>query len=157
MYVSFFYAQDCQIRFLLFIMLYYAHSLTSWPPRQSTLMRLFTHHWRSGRSASVTRWLDYLLILGHLQQWKFAQWHKRLTKVGSNFCHTLNKPSHKLLIYCQNGEISPNLVTLKEPYLPNEVSLKLSWSLAWQNGRLACTAFSWPQFESAIVTILLSR
>ena len=38
-----------------------------------------------------------------------------LTKVVSNVCQTPNKPSHnrlKLLKYCQNGKISPNLVTL---------------------------------------------
>ena len=63
---------------------------------------------------SVTRWLDYLLKLGRLQQSKLPKW----PKAGSNFCSALNKPSHyhqRLLKYCQNANFSPNLVTL----LPN--------------------------------------
>ena len=55
----------------------------------------------------VTRWLDYLLILGHFQQWKLAQcWPK---KVQIFALHYLNL---RLLKFCQNGEILPNLVTL---------------------------------------------
>ena len=38
---------------------------------------------------SVTRWLDYLFILSHLQQWKIVHWHKILTKAGSNCCPIL--------------------------------------------------------------------
>ena len=60
-------------------------------------------------SFSVIRWLDYLLILGHLYQCKFAKWHKMLTKSGSNLC-----PNNclRLFKYCQKGEVSPYLVTL---------------------------------------------
>ena len=43
-----------------------------------------------------------------------CQWHKMLAKAGSNFCPTINKPSHncqRLLKYRQNGKISSNLAT----------------------------------------------
>ena len=46
----------------------------------------------------------FFLIFGHLQKWKFAQWHKMLTEGGSTFCPTFNKRSHnrlRLLKYCQ--------------------------------------------------------
>ena len=42
-----------------------------------------------------------------------------MSKAGANFCPTLCKPSHnglRLLKYCQNCEISPNLVTLIPTY-----------------------------------------
>ena len=48
-------------------------------------------------SASVTRWLDYLSIFGHLQQKQFAQ--KLLTnfgKVGSKFGQILEKLSETI-------------------------------------------------------------
>ena len=39
--------------------------------------------------SSVTRWIDYFLTLGHAQRWKFAQWDKKLSKVGSKFSQIL--------------------------------------------------------------------
>ena len=57
----------------------------------------------------------FLQYLGLLQQGTFALWHKKVAKVGSQFCHVLNKPSKKfarLINFCQSGEISSNLVTL---------------------------------------------
>ena len=64
----------------------------------------------------MTRRLDFLSIFGPLQHWIFAQQHKKMTKVGSQFCQILNKVSRNCrtpIIFCQSGEISPNLVTLK--------------------------------------------
>ena len=55
----------------------------------------------------VTRWLDYLLILGHFQQWKLAQYWPKKVQIFA--LHYLNL---RLLKFCQNGEILPNLVTL---------------------------------------------
>ena len=55
-------------------------------------------------------------IFGHLQSWKLAQWQKRIAKVGSNFCQTINKPLQnrpKLFKYWHDCTISPNLVTLR--------------------------------------------
>ena len=65
--------------------------------------------------SSVTRWLDYSSTFGHLYQWKLAQWHTKFAKVGPRFSQIVNKPSKncpRLWRFCQNGEISPNLVTL---------------------------------------------
>ena len=45
---------------------------------------------------SVTRWCYYFSLFGHLQQIKFAQYHKTLAKVGLKCCQILNKPS----IFC---------------------------------------------------------
>ena len=47
---------------------------------------------------SVTRWLYCFSILGHLHQWKFAQWLWKFAKVGSKECQTLknSKKLHKI-------------------------------------------------------------
>ena len=45
----------------------------------SSLLWLILPHYR------VTRWLDYSSIFGHLQQWKFAQEHKKLPKLVQMF------------------------------------------------------------------------
>ena len=66
-------------------------------------------------TVSVTRWLDYLSIFDHSQQYKFAWEHKIFAREGSKFCQTLNKPFKnclRLLKFWQSGEISPNLVTV---------------------------------------------
>ena len=42
--------------------------------------------------SSVTRWLYFYSIFGHLQQWQFALWHKN-DKVGTNIFQILNKLS----------------------------------------------------------------
>ena len=69
--------------------------------------------------ACLPVWPDGKIILsifGPLQHWIFAQQHKKMTKVGSQFCQILNKVSRNCrtpIIFCQSGEISPNLVTLK--------------------------------------------
>ena len=39
--------------------------------------------------SSVTRWLNYFSIFGHLKQRKIAQKNKIFTKVGSQFCQIL--------------------------------------------------------------------
>ena len=52
---------------------------------------------------------------GHLYQWKLAQWRTKFAKVGPIYCQIVNKPSKncpRLWRFNQNGEISPNLVTL---------------------------------------------
>ena len=54
---------------------------------------------------SVTKWLDYSINFLPLHHWIVAQQHKKLTKVGQDFCQTL-------IIFCQGVNISPNLVTL---------------------------------------------
>ena len=40
---------------------------------------------------SVTRWLDYLSLFGHLLQNKFAQKHADFANVGSKFGRILDK------------------------------------------------------------------
>ena len=65
--------------------------------------------------SSVTRWLDYLLILSHMQQWKFGQWHKCWPKQVHIFAqhkispHIIAKDFKNI---AKNGDILPNLVTL---------------------------------------------
>ena len=62
--------------------------------------------------SSVTRWLHYCSIFGHLQQWKLAQKCDKFAKVGSAFCQIRNKASkffQWLVNFCQSGKISPNL------------------------------------------------
>ena len=64
---------------------------------------------------SVTRWLNYFSIFGHLHQWNWAQKCHKFAKVGSAFCQIRNKPlkiCQRHVNCCQSGEISPNLVTL---------------------------------------------
>ena len=56
-------------------------------------------------TSNVTRWLDYFISFFHFQQWKVAE-------LVSKFCQMLNIPSKfcpRLSIFCQSGEISPNL------------------------------------------------
>ena len=66
-------------------------------------------------AVSVTRWLDYFSIFGHLQQWKFALKHQIFAKADSKFCQTLNNAFKIFIIiniFCVSGAILPNLVTL---------------------------------------------
>ena len=42
-------------------------------------------------STGVTRWLDFFNICSFTIQWKFAQEHKNVAKVGSTFWQTLNR------------------------------------------------------------------
>ena len=47
---------------------------------------------------------------------KVCSFDTMLAKLGLNLCQKLNKPSkdcQRVLKFCQSGEISPNLVTLK--------------------------------------------
>ena len=63
----------------------------------------------------MTRWLDYFAIFGDLYQWRTT-----FVEIGLKVCQIQNKLSkncQKLLRFCQNSEISPNLVTLV-PYNP---------------------------------------
>ena len=65
---------------------------------------------------SETRWMYYFSIFGHLQHWKAAQKHNNFARVGSKFWQTINKPStnwQRFISFCQSGQISPNLVTLR--------------------------------------------
>ena len=65
---------------------------------------------------SVTRWLDYFPTFGHLHQWKLAQWNIKIANVDPKFSQMGNQPSKncpRLWKFCQNGKISPNLVTLE--------------------------------------------
>ena len=66
-------------------------------------------------ACSVTRWLEYFSIFGHLKECKFSQKHKIFAKVGSKFCQIVNtafKSYPNTLKLCQSGKISPSLVTL---------------------------------------------
>ena len=63
---------------------------------------------RSSIRCSVAWWTYGLFNLGHLQQWKFAQFHNKFAKVGSKICQILNKCS----IFCLLGKISPYSITL---------------------------------------------
>ena len=70
-------------------------------------------------------WLDYLLIFGHCNNENLPNGIKWWPKTGSKFYPILKRPSHnhlRLLKYCQNGEISPNLVTL-----PSTLHFILRW------------------------------
>ena len=59
-------------------------------------------------SSSVTRWLYYFTLLGHLQHRKAAPNQNSFTKNWIN-----PQPFEKRFInFCLSGEISPNLVTL---------------------------------------------
>ena len=64
------------------------------------------------KKASVTRWLDYFSIFGHLQQWQFAQKQKIITKAGSKFCKMIIKPSKSCRRLTFLAKVSPNLVTV---------------------------------------------
>ena len=55
-------------------------------------------------------WL-FLKILGQLQQWTFAQWHKTFAKVSLKYANYYTN-CQRLEMFCQSGEISSNLVTL---------------------------------------------
>ena len=75
---------------------------------------------------SVTRRLDYFSIFGHLHQLKLAQQCYQFAKVALAFCQIRNKlPKihQRPKNFCQSGKISPNLVTLKTTYLPNQSTL----------------------------------
>ena len=52
---------------------------------------------------SVTRWLDYYSIFGHLHRWKFAQRHTIFAKVGSKCCQIVknHKTCPRLWGFCQ--------------------------------------------------------
>ena len=63
----------------------------------------------------MTRWLTYVSIFGHGQQWKLSKKCNKLDKVSWLFCWIRNKPSkicQKLVKFCQSGGISSNLVTM---------------------------------------------
>ena len=51
------------------------------------LITVFHEEWDA---CSVTRWLNYFNIFGHLQLWKLAQWHYIFAKEGSKFCQILD-------------------------------------------------------------------
>ena len=63
-------------------------------------------------------WPDYQMIctiFGHLQQCKFAQYHKKFAKVCWTMCQILNEPPNFVTMaefLCQSGVISPDLVAL---------------------------------------------
>ena len=81
------------------------------------------------QGGSVTRWLNNISILGHLQQWKFPQQCNKLAKIGSIFCQIRNKLSKickRLVKFCQKNKISPNLVTLQSGHAKIRVSPLLS-------------------------------
>ena len=64
---------------------------------------------------SVTRWLDYFSIFGHLTRLKSCPKLKNYAKVSSKFCQTLKKPFNicqRFIKFCQSSKISQNLVTL---------------------------------------------
>ena len=62
--------------------------------------------------ASVTRWLHYYSIFGHLQQWQLAQQH-----INAIVGQILNpKIAQRLFKFCQSGEIFKILVTLVAAY-----------------------------------------
>ena len=78
-----------------------------------SLLRLSATHIRVRNS--VTRWLVYLYNIWPFTTMTFAQYQQHFTNVGKISFQTLNEPSQncqRLLIFCQSGEISPNLVTL---------------------------------------------
>ena len=79
-------------------------------------LHLMAHSVTFRASISVTRWLNYVSIFGHFQQWKLAQkqWNN-FAKVGLLFCQIRNKPPkscQRLVKFWHSGEFSPNLVTL---------------------------------------------
>ena len=70
------------------------------------------------REHSLTVWPNGEIIFQHLAvyiKWKHAHWRAKFAKVGPKFPQIVNKHSKnypRLWRFCQNGEISPNLVTL---------------------------------------------
>ena len=80
---------------------------------------------------SVTRWLNYVKVFGHLQQWKLAQRKNIFPVVGSKFCQVLNKPSKNCPIikivpkrwnFAKSGHTVSDLLYYKEwkcPYIFN--------------------------------------
>ena len=84
----------------------------------------FSSKFVDGLKSSVTRWLYYFSISGHLQQWELVQLCHKIAKVGSALCQMRNKLSkicQRLVNVCQSGKISPNLVTLAQSYLHFEL------------------------------------
>ena len=78
---------------------------------------------------SVARWICYISIFAHWQQWKFAQGDTKYAKVGSKLCKIIIKPSQNFqrrLNFYQSGEILPNLVTLVLDWLAFHNKLALS-------------------------------
>ena len=68
-----------------------------------------------GQRPVLPKWLNYVSIFAHLQQWKLAQNWKKFAKVSLLFCQIRNIPwkiCPRLIKYCQSCEILPDLVTL---------------------------------------------
>ena len=87
----------------------------SLPPTQISSGKKNKKKMKKTMAASVTRELEYFLMLAHEELWKLAQYYTKFAKVGSTFCQIRNKLSkicQRLVNSCQSGEILPNLVTL---------------------------------------------
>ena len=77
--------------------------------------------------SSVTRWLDNFFIIWPFKTIKVCYFDELFAKLGWQFCQILNEPSNncqRVLKFCQNGEISPNFVTL---VLSHSIHSSLWW------------------------------
>ena len=92
----------------------------------SLSLSLSLTHWHFASlnyTSSVTRWLYYLSIFCHLQQWKLAQWCHKFAKVGSAFCPIRNKLSkiweiaklHQIWSHCTHLSLSLKYPSI-QPY-----------------------------------------
>ena len=84
------------------------HHRSSFPASLSLFVSLLSAVWPDGTVICS--------IFGHLQWWKFAQWHKYFAKVDSKCYQIVNTASKipKVDNFLQKvGEISSNLVTLQ--------------------------------------------
>ena len=97
---------------------------------------------------SVTRWLNYFKIFGHLKQWKFGQ-SQHFCQNGIIFCQILNSPLKicpRFIKLCQSGKISPNLVTITSglslPPLSSSSSLDRR-SKKWEKKQRSYRSFKW--------------
>ena len=65
----------------------------SLPPTQISSGKKNKKKMKKTMAASVTRELEYFLMLAHEELWKLAQYYTKFAKVGSTFCQIRNKLS----------------------------------------------------------------
>ena len=93
----------------------------------------------------MTRWLDFIVNFGHLQQRNFANGIIIFAKVGSKLCPKQNKPSKNCqsrFKLCQGGKNSENMVTLPSPHCTCIEIPKISTNFCQRNSRHDLNNFS---------------
>ena len=92
---------------------------------------------RSSIRCSVAWWTYGLFNLGHLQQWKFAQFHNKFAKVGSKFCQILNKCS----IFCLLAKFRH----IRSHWFRGETKVIFQQVVQWFHRR---STIYWPRFDA---------